>query len=179
MDFSSSKTNIFKLIIVSKFGISSFSQIEKFVKLHEGQTLDSIFTNDLDHKLYEIISEKYGEIKASEIKLEVKQQLNNLTYGVVLDANTIQVSDSLGDVLCRVILDHMTKPLEESDIVKITKIAKTTVHRKIKQLLDSGLIEESTGMIKRNGKYVIRFKKSFHTINVRYTSTKTIEIVRQ
>lgn len=179
MDFSNPKTAIFKSIITSKFGESSFCQIEKHVKLQEGQTLDSIFANNLECRLDGIISEKYGYDKASEISSEMRQRFINLKDDVMFVINPIQILDLLGDIHCRMILDSIITPIEESEIVRVAKIAKTTVHRKIKDLLESGLIKEKTKVMKRNGKYVIKYKKSFHTINIRYASIENIEIAQK
>ena|GEM_PF-6494144 len=177
MPFSNLASTAFKSVIISKFGITSLSQIEKYVKLYEGQTLDSIFVQNLEAKLYSIVSEKYGIDKAKEISLEVQLQLAELKENVEFNPSEIQILNSLGDESCRIILDSITDPIEESDIVKITKIPKTTVHRKIKQLLESNLIQGSTGVIKRNGKYVVKYKKSFCTINIKYISTNDVVII--
>ncbi len=142
------KTGILESIIISKFGIASFLQIEDFVKLQEGQTLDSMFVNNLEEKLYRIISEKYGDEKTDEIRLEVIQSFRDLQDEDVLEMKTIQVLNLLGDAQSRTILDFIDMPIEELDIVRVTGISKTTTHRKINLLLEAKLIQEHGKVIK-------------------------------
>jgi hypothetical protein len=107
--------------------------------------------------------------------LSINTKVSLFTYAVIIDSERLSNSilTCLADPEMRKILDSvMIHSKSVNEISRETSIANTTTYRKIKWMVEEGLLIVSSIQITDDGKKTSLFRSALRSINIEYTNSE-------